>query len=188
MKKALQILYGADGSGESQESQYLLHNTFCKQYAVTSDYSSLNYLGTNPLGSLELICFPTTETQVVISNYTKIPEACFNQILSYLDIKDHMEFRQAIKRDGRHQRYFKIDPNKLKSNVLQQRRNNEPQVKYVNMEGSDEENQLGHHDMNLSEDTVLDGSLGTTRRVVVGAALVLLLLVILLIVLLQEGG
>ena len=97
MKKALQILYGADNTGNNnQESQYLLHNNFCSEYSVRSDYSSLNYLGTNPLGSLSKICFPSKVTFIAVSSDIALPEQCFQHILSYLEHADQNCARVAF--------------------------------------------------------------------------------------------
>jgi hypothetical protein len=178
MKKALQILYGTDdsnGNEDSQESQYLLHSTFCSQYAVTSDYSSLNYLGTNPLGSLAMICFPSKSTYVEMSKGFSLPDRCFQQVLSFLSFGDQINARTAFKfhrnqfsngsngnsneddkPGGGYSGGYIIDPLKLKADILAPRKIPTPQViQYVNMEvDSDEESQ--NVDIIIEEPSYLD--------------------------------
>lgn len=166
MKKALQILYGSSSGGDSQESQYLLHRKFCGQYSVTSDYSSLNYLGTNALGSLSLICFPTDEKLIEVSSDTSLPDKCFQNILSFLQFEDQMSARAVMKprrtgrcgynnngADLRRPGCYSLDPMKLRTNVLAPKIP-EVQVKYVNMEMSDEENQ--YIDISIEEPDYFD--------------------------------
>jgi hypothetical protein len=173
MKKALQILYGTVSRKDNQESQFLLHSTFCNQYSVTSDYSSLNYLGTNPLGSLALICFPTEESLIKISHNVAIPESVFQKILSFLAVPDQLSARSVMKTHNtngvgangngngssrsesrRRPGKYCIDPLQLRSNILAPKVA-ETQVKYVNMEVFDEESQYVD-DIVVEEPTYLD--------------------------------
>lgn len=168
MKKALEILYGTSDAGDSQESQYLLHSTFCAQYSVSSDYSSLYHIGTNPLGSLSLICFPAEQELIVVSDSAAVPDSCFQNILSFLPMCDQisaravMDVRKGASRgvggsnsdSGRPVGGFSIDPYRLRCKILEPKAKPESNVKYINMEIADEENQ--YIDIIIEEPTYAD--------------------------------
>lgn len=188
MRKALQILYGAE-QGDTYESQYLLHNTFCSQYSVSCDYSSINRLGNIPLGSLALLCFPTQESMVTVSGSAVVPEGIFKNILSFLPPADQlsacvvMKARTANGGDGdksdnsrRHHHEYIIDPFQLRSNILAPKEPEEQVVKYVNIEVSDEENQCPVGDAIIEEPIYFELDRITSRTKIASIIIIVVLI------------
>jgi hypothetical protein len=123
MKQALQLLYGQDkpytatGSDSgaargarsqlsqpvnNQERQRLLHSTFCKEYAVNSNYRSTEYLEVKPLGSMGLVsgfAAAAAERTVVLRRGLALPVSCYNSVLTFLTPYQQKPLKIALHRN-----------------------------------------------------------------------------------------